>query len=107
MATDQAALPGGFKPHWTWRMVGSAAPVFPGFEVDILDRIPDDQKPDAVWHRERAREILQAHPEVKELFGHYPLTAFWCIAMSGTQIGLAAAMSHFPWWVTIITAYCV
>jgi sphingolipid delta-4 desaturase len=107
VATEQATLPGGFKPQWTWRMWGSAAPVFPGFEVDILARIPDDAKPDAVWHRERAREVLQAHPEVKELFGHYPLTAFWCLAMAGAQVGIAAAMSHFPWWVTILAAYCV
>ena len=87
--------------------MGSAAPVFPGFEVDICDRVPDDEKPDAVWHRERAREMLQAHPEIKELFGYYPLTAVWCVLMAGTQVALAAAMSHAPWWVAIVTAYCV
>jgi len=88
-------------------MIGSAAPVFPGFEVDILDRVGDPEKPDAVWHRERAREMLRAHPEIKDLFGCYPLTAFWCLLMSGTQLGLAAAMSHLPWWATVLTAYCV
>lgn len=107
MAAAQPELPGGFAPRWTWRMVGSAAPVFPGFEVDICDRVPDNEKPDAVWHRERAREMLQAHPEIKDLFGHYPLTAVWCVLMAGLQLGLAAAMSHFPWWVAILTAYCV
>ena len=88
-------------------MFGSAAPVFPGFEVDICDRVPDVEKPDAVWHRERAREMLQAHPEIKQLFGYYPLTAVWCVLMAGIQLGIAAAMSHFPWWVAILTAYCV
>ncbi|MBS0203283.1 MAG: fatty acid desaturase [Planctomycetes bacterium] len=107
MSTAEPTLPGGFKPRWTWGMIGSAAPVFPGFEVDICDRVPDDEKPDAVWHRERAREMLQAHPEIKELFGHYPLTAVWCVLMAGTQLGIAAAMSHFPWWVAILTAYLV
>jgi sphingolipid delta-4 desaturase len=88
-------------------MVGSAAPVFPGFEVDISDHVRDSEKPDAVWHRERAREMLHAHPEIKALFGKSPLTAGWCLLMSGSQIALAAAMSGFPWWVTIVTAYCV
>ena len=105
--SSETVLPGGFKPKWTWRMFGSAAPVFPGFEVDICDRVPDAEKPDAVWHRERAREMLQAHPEIKQLFGYYPLTAVWCVLMAGIQLGIAAAMSHFPWWVAILTAYCV
>ncbi len=105
--SSEAVLPGGFKPRWTWRMFGSAAPVFPGFEVDICERVPDVEKPDAVWHRERAREMLQAHPEIKQLFGYYPLTAVWCVLMAGIQLGIAAAMSHFPWWVAILTAYCV
>jgi sphingolipid delta-4 desaturase len=88
-------------------MLGSAAPVFPGFEVDICDRVPDDEKPDAIWHRERARAILRAHPEVKTLFGNEPWTAFWCVAAAGLQIGLAMAVSHFPWWVMLVTAYIV
>ena len=105
LSTAKTSLPGGFKLRQSWRMVGSAAPVFPGFEVDICDRVSDDEKPDAVWHRERAREMIHAHPEIKQIFGNYPLTAFWCFAVAGTQLGIAAAMSHFPWWVTILTAY--
>ena len=42
------------------RVLGSAAPMFPGYEVDICDHVDDDQKPDAVWHRERARQIGNA-----------------------------------------------
>lgn len=105
MSTSE--LPGGFQPRWTWRMVGSAAPVFPGFEVDISARVPDDEKPDAVWHRERARAMIQAHPEIKTLFGNYPASAFCCLGMAGLQLGVAAAVSHYPWWVTILAAYCV
>ena len=86
-------------------MLGSAAPVFPGFEVDILARVPDDEKPDAVWHRDRARDILRAHPEVKSLFGHYPLTAFWCLFCAGLQLALAASTVYMPWWGAILTAY--
>lgn len=107
MTMSKSVVPGGFKVRHTWRMIGSAAPVFPGFEVDICDRVPDNEKPDAVWHRERAREMIHAHPEIKELFGNYPLTAIWCVLVAGGQLGIAFAMSQFPWWVTILTAYCV
>lgn len=107
MATETAAPPGGFKWGWKLGMIGSAAPVFPGFEVDICDRVPDDEKPDAVWHRERAREILAAHPEVRDLFGHYPLTAFWCLLAAGLQVALAAASAFAPWWGVILMAWCL
>ena len=107
MSSEQTVLPGGYKQRMTWRVVGSSAPVFPGFEVDICDRVPDDEKPDAVWHRERARGMIHAHPEIKQLFGHYSPTAFWCLLAAGTQVALAASMSHFPWWVTILAAYFV
>src|SRR5262249_27158847 len=73
--STEAPVAGIFRTKWRLGMLGTAAPVFPGFEVDILDRVPDDEKPDAVWHRERARAILRAHPEVKDLFGNTPSTA--------------------------------
>ncbi|REJ66419.1 MAG: hypothetical protein DWQ31_15265 [Planctomycetota bacterium] len=106
-ASNEKVLPGGFRPKMRLGMLGTAAPVFPGFEVDISDRVSDDDKPDAVWHRERARAILHAHPEVKQLFGNRPSTALWCVLMAGTQIGLALAVSHAPWWVMLLTAYFV
>jgi sphingolipid delta-4 desaturase len=108
MATvEKPIMPGGFKPGFRLRMLGSAAPVFPGFEVDINDRVPDDEKPDAVWHRERARAMLRAHPEIKQLFGHYPGTAVWCVLAASAQLALAMAVSHGPWWVMLLTAYFI
>jgi sphingolipid delta-4 desaturase len=107
VSTAKTTLPGGFRLRHSWRMIGSAAPVFPGFEVDICARVPDAEKPDAVWHRERAREMIQAHPEIKQLFGNYAPTAFWCVAVAGLQLALAIGTSQFPWWVAIIAAYCV
>lgn len=86
-------------------MLGSAAPVFPGFEVDILARVPDDEKPDAVWHRERARDILRAHPEIKELFGHSAWSAIPCLLAAGTQLALAAAAVYVPWWGVVLMAW--
>jgi sphingolipid 4-desaturase/C4-monooxygenase len=89
------------------RIIGSAAPVFPGFEVDILDRVPDSEREDAVWHRERARAMLKSHPEIKDLFGHDPTTACWCLLAAGTQLALALAVSYGPWWLMLLAAYFV
>ncbi len=93
----------GFHP----RILGTPAPVFPGFEVDISDSVPDDQKPDAVWHRDRAKNMIRAHPEIKELFGNTPSTAFWCLLLAGLQVGLAVVAGGAPWWVMLLVAYVV
>lgn len=107
-STEPRMIPGGYRPRFRWGIIGSAAPVFPGFEVDALRRIPDDEKPDAVWHRERARAILRAHPEVKSLFGHAPVTAVFCVAAAALQLALAAlAAVYLPWWGVLILAWCV
>jgi len=95
----------GFKLRFRAGMLGTAAPVFPGFEVDVNDRVSDDQKPDAVWHRERARAMLRTHPEMKQLFGRAPSTAIWCVLFAGLQLGLAAAVAFAPWWAVILVAY--
>lgn len=96
-----------FRMKFNWGMLGQPAPVFPGFEVDIMDRVPDEAKPDAVWHRERARNILRAHPEVKELFGFWRGTAFFCLLSAGAQLALAATCVHLPWWGLFLLAYFV
>jgi len=87
------------------RALGSFAPVFPGTFIDVNGRLPDTHREDAVWHRNRAKEMLRAHPEIKELIGRDPLTAFWCLLMAGTQIGLAVWTATQPWWVMVIVAY--
>jgi sphingolipid delta-4 desaturase len=107
VATDDQALQLKtiFKFHP--RQIGSSAPVFPGYEVDILARVPDSDREDAVWHRERAKAIVKAHPEVKQLFGNDPTTAFWCLAAAGSQIGLALVASRLPWWGMLLLAWGV
>ena len=105
--TTQRLPPRHFDPGFHLRMLGSAAPVFPGFEVDILDRVPDHEREDAVWHRERAKAMIKAHPEIKDLFGSDTSTAFWCLAAAGTQIALALAVSHGPWWLMLLVAYAI
>ena len=108
MATAPKDLPvGGFEPTFSWRLIGSAAPVWPGFDVDVLQRVPDEEREDAVWHRERAKAILKAHPEVKELFGREPSTAVWCLLAAGSQVGLAVACGYLPWWAMLAAAWAV
>ncbi|MCA9110601.1 MAG: fatty acid desaturase, partial [Planctomycetaceae bacterium] len=104
--------PKGLEPRpptpMTWRMVGVPAPVFPGFEFDILDRVPSEEKPDSIWHRDRARAILRAHPEVRELFGHEPSTAAWCVLAASLQLLLAFVAGFWlPWWGAILTAWFI
>lgn len=107
MSTTTSPPPGGFLPKFHPRILGSAAPVYPGFEVDILERIPDADREDAVWHRERARAILKAHPEVKQLFGHEPWTAFWCLTVAAAHVALAIGCSYLPWWGMLLAAYVI
>lgn len=108
MTTSSAPIPpGGFVPKFHPRILGSAAPVFPGFEVDILDRVPDEEREDAVWHRERSKAMVKAHPEIKTLFGNDPTTAVWCLAAAGTQLAIALAVGFGPWWLMLLTAWVV
>ena len=79
--------------------------MFPGYEIDISDHVGDGDKPDAVWHRDRAKKMLRAHPEIKTLFGNSPGTMVWCLLFFALQIGMAWMVSLGPWWVMIVVAY--
>ena len=104
---ESKAIPESIQPKFHWRVLGTSTPVFPGFEIDICDRISDEEQPDAVWHRQRAKDILRDHPEVKQLFGRSPSTAIWCLACAGLHLGLAIALAYQPWWIMILAAYLV
>ncbi len=97
--------PGGFDLKFHWRILGSHAPVFPGFEIDICDRVFDKEKPDAVWHRERARGILRDHPEVKKLFGRSLWTGCWCVCIAAAQLAISLAAPQMTWWLILLIAY--
>ncbi len=87
------------------RILGSPAPMFPGYEVDVSEPLTDDQKPDAVWHRERAKGMIGTHPEIKQLFGNTPSTAIWCCLFMTGQLALAAGVWQAPWWIVVLVAY--
>lgn len=95
----------GFQLRFHPRVLGTASPVFPGFEIDISDHVRDCDKPDAVWHRDRAKKMIKAHPEIKELFGNRPTTAIWCVLMAALQVVLAVAVCQFELWIGLLVAY--
>lgn len=86
-------------------MIGTPSPVFPGFEIDISEHVPNRQKPDAIWHNDRAKAMLQAHPEIRTQIGHTRSTAIWCILFALMQVGLAIAVAEQPIWMMILAAY--
>ena len=100
------------KPVWyrivsPLRVLGTPAPVFPGHELDIGDSVESDERTDAIWHRDRARRMLRDHPEIRDLMGRQPMTAFWCLLFAASQVGLAAYLGSQPFWVVILVAYVV
>jgi sphingolipid delta-4 desaturase len=105
--SEPEMLPGGFTPQFHWRILGTPAPVFPGFEIDICDRVSPDQEPDAVWHRARAKGILRDHPEVKQLFGPARISAAFCVFAAAMQITIACALIEQPWWMILLVAWCI
>lgn len=58
-------------------------------------------------HLERARAILKAHPEIKALCGHTPVTALFVLGLVAAQVGLAFALRDAPWWALLLTAWFV
>ncbi len=58
-------------------------------------------------HVGRSRQILAAHPEVRDLMGPTPSTAFWIAALVAAQMALAFVIAGRPWWLWLPFAYIV
>jgi sphingolipid delta-4 desaturase len=58
-------------------------------------------------HWERKKLILQAHPEVRDIFGPDQMSAVYMVALVGFMILLAYAVKDASFWVIFATAYCV
>ncbi|MDA0821117.1 MAG: fatty acid desaturase [Proteobacteria bacterium] len=56
-------------------------------------------------HFYRGREILKAHPEIKQLMGKNPWTALWVTAIVATQWVVASQIGTVSWYWLIFAAY--
>ena len=61
-------------------------------------------------HPQRTRAILEAHPEVRALFGRNPATLGILLGILVLQTGLAFFFGRLGfrfWWLSLTTAYCL
>jgi sphingolipid delta-4 desaturase len=58
-------------------------------------------------HVRRARQIMRAHPEVKDLFGTYPATAAFIVGVVGLQLGVAYLLKDAGWLAVVACAWLV
>ncbi|MEC4803016.1 MAG: fatty acid desaturase [Jaaginema sp. PMC 1079.18] len=53
---------------------------------------------DSEWHIQRQKEILLAHPEIKQYFCYYPYSLVPLVLLVLLQWSIAITMSLMPWW---------
>jgi sphingolipid 4-desaturase/C4-monooxygenase len=58
-------------------------------------------------HLTRRRQILQAHPEVRELTGPTPSSGAWVLALVAGQFALALLVGPRHWWIWVPVAYVI
>ena len=58
-------------------------------------------------HMSRGRELLAAHPELRELAGTVPVSAVWTIGLVAAQCYLAVLVSHRSWMLWLPCAYVI
>jgi len=56
-------------------------------------------------HAQRARQMLAAHPELRDLAGQTPSTALWVLALVVAQLGLALLVGDRRWMIWVPVAY--
>ncbi|HWO08083.1 MAG TPA: fatty acid desaturase [Polyangiaceae bacterium] len=56
-------------------------------------------------HVERRRALLDAHPEIRELFGPCARTKYVCTALVGVQLLAAYSLREAPWWLIALVGY--
>lgn len=58
-------------------------------------------------HIQRARDILRLHPEVRQYFGPYPLSALYIVGILAFQLSLAYLLRDAGWLWVVGAAYLV
>jgi sphingolipid delta-4 desaturase len=58
-------------------------------------------------HRERTKQILRRHPEIRALIGPSPATFWWILGLVGLQFLVAWVVADQSWWLVFALAYTV
>jgi len=56
-------------------------------------------------HRQRTKEILKEHPEIRQLIGRNPNTFFFILGLVGLQISMAYLLRDQSFWLVLTIAY--
>jgi sphingolipid delta-4 desaturase len=84
-----------------------APPPFPDEAVLLEPQLDFSHSVHPEPHRDRTKQILRRHPEIRALIGPAPFT-FWCIlALVGLQFGVAWFVADRPMWLVVVLAYSV
>jgi len=58
-------------------------------------------------HKERTREILRTHPEVREFIGRNQNSIYFIIVIVALQLAITVLLSGKEWWLALIAAYLI
>jgi len=58
-------------------------------------------------HKQRTKEIITKHPEIRELIGRNPYTFLVILLCVGVQLTSAYLLKDAPWWAIFVAAYLV
>jgi sphingolipid delta-4 desaturase len=58
-------------------------------------------------HVTRRKEILEKYPQVRELYGNYPLSALYIMMIVSGQLLIAYYINDQSWWAIFLVAYLV
>lgn len=58
-------------------------------------------------HRDRTKELLSRHPELRSYIGKNPYTFFIILAGVGIQLGMSTLVRGSAWWIIVLAAFFV
>jgi sphingolipid delta-4 desaturase len=58
-------------------------------------------------HKQRTKDILKAHPEVREFIGRNPLSALIVVSVVLLQLAVAFLLREQSWWLALVAAFVI
>ena len=55
-------------------------------------------------HRNRTKQILRRHPEIRALIGPSPVTFWWIVGLVSLQFAVAWFVADRSWWLVLALA---